>query len=349
MMNSFRPGILERQTISPGLLSAVREIGEYKGREELFRQRAPQVLETLRKAAIIRSTESSNRIEGVSAPEARMRALLADQTEPRDRPEQEIAGYRDVLRTIHVNHPNMPFTTGVVRQLHRDLYRFTSVQAGRWKVASNEITETLPDGNTRVRFRPIAPHLTGDAMERLHDDFRERWERNDIDRLLLVGAYVLDFLCIHPFLDGNGRMARLLALLLLYRAGYSAGRYVSLEQIVEETRDGYYDALNRSSQKWHEGKHSLLPWWEYFFGVNLRTAYRRLEERLGAVTTRRGAKREMVLEAVRRLPKRFRYAHVMRACPGISRPTVNRALQELRDRGTIRLLTAGRKAEWEKT
>lgn len=347
-MHSFESDFLQRQPISASLLAAVRKIGEFRGREALYRERAPQVLETLREAAVIRSTESSNRIEGVSAPEDRMRALLANRTEPRDRSEQEIAGYRDALRTIHVNHSNIPFTTGVVLQLHRDLYRFTSVRAGRWKTASNEITETRPDGTVRVRFKPVPSHLTAEAMERLHHRFASNWQFEGVDRLVLIGAYVLDFLCIHPFLDGNGRMARLLALLLLYQAGYEVGRYVSLEEIVEETKDSYYDALYRSSQGWHEGRHSLLPWWEYFLGVDVLTAYRRLDERVGGVTGRRGAKREMVTAAVDRLPARFRYADVTRACPGVSRPTITRALRALRDAGRIRLMGAGRDAEWEK-
>ncbi len=160
---------------------------------------------------------------------------------------------------------------------------------------------------------------------------------------------MLDFLCIHPFLEGNGRMARLLTLLLLYQAGYGVGRYVSLEQVIEETREGYYDSLFTSSQGWHDSAHSLLPWWEYFLGVAVLTSYRRLDERVGKVTSRRGAKQRMVIAAIRRLPETFRYADVARACPGVSRPTIQRALRQLRDAGEIELLQKGRDATWRKS
>ena len=347
-MTSFAPGFLDSQSISPALLGAVRQIGEYRGKEDLYADRAPQVLETLREVAVIASTESSNRIEGVEAPRERIEALVAHDEPPRNRPEQEIAGYRDVLRTIHTSWEAMPFTPNVVLQLHRDLYQFVPGRGGRWKSAPNRITEIRPDGTERVRFEPVPPHRTEPAMRELHEQFENAWESQAMDRLLLIGAYVLDFLCIHPFLDGNGRMARLLTLLLLYRAGYGVGRYISLEQIVEENREGYYDSLYASSQGWHEGSHSLLPWWEYFLGVAVLTAYRRLDERVGSVTSRRGAKREMVFDTIRRLPERFRYADVARACPGVSRPTILRAMRELRDRGEIEIVKKGRDAEWRR-
>lgn len=347
-MKSFSPGFLESQPISPALLGAVRRIGEFRGREELYASRAPEVLEILRGAAIIASTESSNRIEGVEAPRERIQALVQRHDAPRNRSEQEIAGYRDVLQMIHTSWEAMPFTSNVVLQLHRDLYRFLPGRGGRWKTAQNWITEKLADGTERIRFEPVPPHRTKPAMRELHERFSVEWESGATDRLLLVGAYVLDFLCIHPFLDGNGRMARLLTLLLLYRAGYGVGRYVGLEQVVEETRAGYYDSLFGSSQRWHEGRHSLLPWWEYFLGVAVLSAYQRLDERVGSITSRRGAKQEMVVAAIRRLPETFRYADVERACPGISRPTIQRALRTLRDQGEIVLVRKGRDAQWRR-
>lgn len=347
-MSSFGQGFLVSQPISAALLGAVRRIGEYRGKEELYANRAPQVLETLREAAMIASTESSNRIEGVSAPRERIEELVIRRDRPRNRSEQEIAGYREVLATIHANRKRMPFTPGLVLQLHRDLYQFAPGRGGRWKAAPNRITETLPDGTVRVRFEPVPPHRTAPAMDTLHERFHAEWESGETDRLLLIGAYVLDFLCIHPFLDGNGRVARLLTLLLLYRAGYGVGRYVSLEQVIEETRQGYYESLFASSQGWHETEHSLLPWWEYFLGVAVLTAYRRLDERVGKVTSRRGAKQQMVIAAIRRLPETFRHADVARACPGVSRPTIQRALRKLRNTGEIELLRRGRDAEWRR-
>lgn len=349
MSSSLTPAFLETQPIPPALLTTIRELGEFKGKQQLFAEQAPQILRTLREAAVIQSTESSNRIEGVVAPPDRIRQLVARTTMPANRSEQEIAGYRDVLQTIHARSMHIPVKSGVVLQLHRDLYQFFPGQGGRWKVAANEITETRPDGTRFVRFRTVPPHRTATAVDELHERFAYLMDEGRFDPLLLIPAYVLDFLCIHPFLDGNGRMARLLSLLLLYQSGYEVGRYISLEMIVEQTREGYYDALYRSSQGWHEGAHSLVPWWEYFLGVMLRSAYREFERRVGIATTSRGAKRDMIIDAVRRLPEHFQFADVERACPGVSRPTINRALAELRRTGRLQLAKAGRDATWRKT
>ncbi len=347
-MKSFEPGLIERQPITQNLLRTIRLIGEYKGKQELFKEQSPQVLETLQQAAIIQSTESSNRIEGVEAPLQRIKALVAQKTTPMNRSEQEIAGYRDVLNTIHANYGRMPFSTGLVLQLHRDLYQFLPGEGGRWKSADNKITQTRPDGTTGVRFEPVRAFLTPNAMAQLHERFHARWQSEEFEPLLLIPTYILDFLCIHPFRDGNGRMARLLTLLLLYKAGYEVGRYISLEQIVERTKESYYDTLYQSSVGWHTGQHTLLPWWEYFLGVVLR-AYRDFEQRVGQVTVSRGAKREIVFDVVARLPNQFQYADVERACPGVSRPTINRALAELRANGQIRCIKPGRDAVWEQT
>jgi Fic family protein len=347
-VSSFVPGVLERQHISLALLQSIRQLGEYKGKQDLFREQSPQLLESLRQAAVIQSTESSNRIEGVVAPNKVIRDLVRGRAQPKNRSEQEIAGYRDVLTTIHASSEHIPFTTGVVQQLHRDLYKFTPTQGGEWKQADNTITEKLPNGVERVRFQPTPAFRTPEAMKELHERFNERWEEQQVDRIILIPTYVLDFLCIHPFHDGNGRMARLLALLLLYKAGYEVGRYISLEQVIEETKEGYYDTLFRSSQGWHEAHHDLRPFWDYFIGVVLLRAYRLFEERVGAVSGARGAKREIVIDAVEHLPVQFRYGDLERACPGVSRPTIARVLRELREGGRITLIKGGRDALWEK-
>jgi Fic family protein len=334
-MKSFELGFLEKHPLDHGLLSTIRLIGEYKGKEALFKQQTPQVLETLRQVAIIQSTESSNRIEGIEAPRDRIKKLVEQKANPKNRSEQEIAGYRDVLTSIHASHTNIPFTVGMVLQFHRDLYQFVPQQGGRWKPTDNEMTETHADGTKLVRFRPVPAHQTPEAMEGLHSRFKDYRERGEVDPLLLIPAYVLDFLCIHPFLDGNGRMARLLTLLLIYHAGYEVGRYISLEHLIENQREGYYDALFKSSQGWHVGQHSLLPWWEYFLGVMLLGAYREFERRTGELTERRGAKREMIVNVIERLPPHFQVSDIELACPGVSRPTINRALRELREAGRI--------------
>jgi Fic family protein len=349
MPKSFENGVLNRQPINQGLVQSVRLVGEYRGKQALFKQQSPQVLEALRENAIIQSTESSNRIEGVVAPLERIRDLVAHRTTPANRSEQEIAGYREVLNTIHSHPEDVRLTPNVVLQLHRDLFQFVPGGGGRWKSTDNDIIESRPDGTTVVRFKPVPAHLTADAMDRLHTQFRATLDAGTVEPLLLIPAYVLDFLCIHPFADGNGRMARLLSLLLLYQTGYEVGRYISLETAIEGTKEGYYDALQASSQKWHDGQHSLIPWWEYFVGVMLVKAYREFEDRVGTTGAKRGAKRDMIRDVVSRLPNEFRYADLERALPAVSRPTIARALRELTGEGVVRCVGRGRDATWEKT
>ena len=219
-MKSFERGYLDRLPISLELLRAVGMLREFKGRQELYKRQIPQALETLQQAAVIQSTESSNRIEGVVAPLKRIQALVAGKTTPRDRSEQEIAGYRDVLNTIHANHAEIPFKPGIVLQFHRDLYQYAG-GGGQWKGTDNDIVERQANGKTVLRFKPVPAFATPDHMERLHERFDHAWNEGKVEPLLLIAAYVLDFLCIHPFPDGNGRMARLLTLLLLYHAGRS--------------------------------------------------------------------------------------------------------------------------------
>jgi Fic family protein len=346
-MSSFAPGFLERQPITAQLLSTCRAIGEFKGKQTLFAQQSPERLQQLRQVAMIQSTESSNRIEGVIAPQRRIEALVAQKTTPENRSEQEIAGYRDVLASIHANADRLYFTPGLIQQFHRDLYQFQPGAGGQWKMADNQIEETAADGTVRVRFTPVAAYLTPMAMQDLHQLFNRRWDEESFELLLLIPAYVLDFLCVHPFRDGNGRMARLLTLLLLHRAGYEVGRYISLERLFEQTKESYYDTLYQSSQGWHESEHSLLPWWEYFTGVIL-AAYREFESRVGVVTTGKGAKREQVLETIARLPDRFKVGEIIRACPGVSQPTIRRVLDELRESGRVRCIQKGKDAQWEK-
>lgn len=347
-MKSFEPGFLEKQRISQNLLRTIRLLGEFKGKEEAYKQQSPHVLETLRQAAVIQSTESSNRIEGVTAPHDRIVKLVQKKVKPGNRSEQEIAGYRDVLNTIHANHAGMKFSVNLVLQLHRDLLKFTTERDGKWKTTQNEIEEVGADGKKFIRFVPVPPHLTEESMRTLHKRLAEMWDSHEFEPLLLISAYVIDFLCIHPFRDGNGRMARLLSLLLLYQAGFEVGRFISLENIVEETREGYYDTLYSSSQKWHEGKHSLQPWWEYFLGVMLLSAYREFENRAGILTTSYGAKSQMIFDAVDRLSGDFRVSDVQRICPGVSLDLIRRRLKDLKAAGKVEPSGRGPSAVWRR-
>jgi Fic family protein len=338
---------LERNLVPHGIAQSLRLIGEFKGKQDLFQQQTPQVLETLRQRAIIQSTESSNRIEQVTAPIERIRDLVARGSKPRNRSEQEIAGYRDVLATIHTNYANMQLSIGLVRQMHRDMYAYTPNRGGEWKVADNQIVERGADGQAVVRFKPVPAFATPDAMEQLQAGLIQVRNEQKVEPLLLIAAYILDFLCIHPFLDGNGRTARLLTLLMLYQAGYQVGRYISLERIIEQTKESYYDALARSSVDWHDGQHSLKPWTEYLLGV-IMAAYRELEQRVGQVTSARGAKRHMIADAIDHIAGEFSTAELQELCPMVSIDLIRKVLREGRQQGLYECLGRGPKAKWRR-
>ena len=324
-MHSFSPGFLERQPLTQGLLQTIRQLGEFKGRQDLHLEQAPQVLKALHHAAEIESTESSNRIEGVTAPHERIADLVARRTKPRNRPEQEIAGYRDVLQNIHVNHaPHGTHDRARAADARGSLPLLQ--RQGRGVEAGGQRDHR--DAARMARSRCASSRSArAKPRRRWRNCMRASWRRcraAKIEPLLLIPAYVLDFLCIHPFLDGNGRTARLLTLLLLYQSGYEVGRFISLEQMVERTKRSYYDTLLASSQQWRQGRHSLLPWWEYFLGVMLLGCYREFEKRVGAISVKHGAKREMIVDTVRRLPAEFKrgrdQARLPRREPGHDQP-----------------------------
>ncbi|MBI1746907.1 MAG: Fic family protein [Acidobacteria bacterium] len=346
-MRSFEHDYLLDTSLSHGLLMAMRALGEFRGRQNLYQEQSPEVLETLRRVAMVQSTESSNRIEGITIAADRIEPLVMKKVKPRDRSEQEVAGYRDVLATIHVNHEKWRLSTHLIKSWHRDLYRFTGERGGQWKSRDNAILEVLPDGRQIVRFRPVSALATPEFMERLVTLFSQSLDVQKTDPLLLIAAFILDFECVHPFGDGNGRIGRLLTLLLLYRAGYEVGRYISLERIVEESKETYYDALLKSSQGWHEAKHDLRPWWNYFLGM-LTAAHKEFEARVGTITSAKGAKREMVRQAITRMAGRFTVGDLKRVCPGVSYPTLQRALADLKKERKIRCLGRGPDAQWER-
>ncbi len=346
-MRSFEHGYLLEQPISQNLLMLVRAIGEYRGRQVLYQQQSPEILQTLRRVAMVQSVESSNRIEGVTVAPDRLEAIMAKKTKPKGRSEGEVAGYRDVLAEIHANAGRMELAPGLILEFHRKMYVHTSENGGRWKENDNAILEVHPDGRQIVRYRPVSALATPEFIKKLCTLYRRAMDEHQAEPLLLIASFVFDFECIHPFWDGNGRIGRLLTLLLLYQSGYETGRYISLERIVEESKETYYEVLLKSSHDWHEGKHDLGPWWEYFLGTII-AAYKEFEERVGTITTGRGAKREMVQQAIKHMPIRFRFGELQRACPGISYPTLKRALMDLKREKKIRCLGKGRDAEWER-
>jgi len=346
LAHSFEPGFLNRLTFAGSDLATIHRLGEARGRQDLFSQRAREELESLRTAAIVESSESSNRIEGVTAPAERIQALVLKGSTPQNRSEQEIAGYRYALDMIHESHRNMPLTSNVILQLHGAIFRYLPGEGGRWKSADNEIIEKSADGKVlRIRFKPTPAVSTPQAIEDLAAGFRQAVDSGGVEPLVAAALAVLDFLCIHPFRDGNGRMARLLTLLLLYRFDYRVGRYISLERIIEESRETYYEALEKSSHGWHEGKHDPMPWIGYLWGVLVR-AYTEFEERVAVLVKGRGSKTEVVRAAVARRVGPFSISDIEKDCPGISRDMVRVVLRKLKDEGAIRAQGKGRGAKW---
>ncbi|MEI6235460.1 MAG: Fic family protein [Planctomycetota bacterium] len=333
--------------LSHRLVMAMRALGECRGRQVLYGEQFPEVLDTLRRVAVVQSTESSNRIEGILVAPERLEALVLKKTKPQDRSEQEVSGYRDVLSTIHAHPSKIQVSSHLILDWHRSLYRFTNERGGEWKLKDNAIIQIEPDGRRNVRFRPVSAAATPDYMERLVTLFDQALTDGKADPLLLIASFILDFECVHPFTDGNGRLGRLLTLVLLYHAGFDVGRYISLERIVEESKESYYEALFKSSQGWHEGQHDLRPWWNYFLGM-LTAAYKEFEARVGSISSAKGAKREMVSSAIGRMPGHFSISDLQRACPGVSYPTLKRALEDLRKEKKVKCLGRGPQAKWQR-
>lgn len=350
-MNSFSRDSLNSIPITVDILNLSSRVAESRGKQTLYERQVGQVLETLRSHASIQSTESSNRLEGITISSRRLESLMREKSPPKDRSEAEIAGYRDVLRTIHESHSYIPIRSKTILQLHRDLMAFVGTnRGGTWKATDNVIEEKLLSGEKLVRFVPTPAWQTPDAMERLCRDFEIARDRGQVPDVILIAIFVLDFLCIHPFSDGNGRMARLLTLLLLYQGGYTVGRYISLEKIVEETKEQYYDTLHQSSQGWHEGEQNLVPWIGYFLTVVVQ-AYHRFEERVGDVEYRkeRGWKQKRVRAVIEDFVADFRISDIKDRCPGISHALITKTLDDMTKDGVVRCVEKGRHARWVKS
>ena len=344
-MHSLRPEYLGKLTFGSEQVATLHALGEYRGKQALYLRQAPEILKGLRGIAVIQSTESSNRLEGVTVSPGRLKPLILNRTEPRNRQEQEIAGYRDAHALIHESARNMTFTGNVTLQIHSLLCRYLPDPGGRWKNADNEIIEKLPDGTRRIRFKPTPAHLTPIQIEQLallyHNAVHDRMQ----EPLVLVPLVIMDFLCIHPFLDGNGRVARLLSLMLLYHFNYEVGRYISLERIIEESKETYYETLEASSRNWHEGAHDVMPWLNYFWGVLLR-AYREFEQRVGEVRYGRGAKSAQVRLAVLARNQPFAISDIEVDCAGVSRDMVRHVFRQMKTEGLIAPQGRGRSAKW---
>lgn len=263
------------------------DLGEARGKQDLFKKQSPQRLRSLREHALIESAVSSNRIEGVTVEQSRVKAVLLDKSPLRDRDEEEIRGYREALDLIHDQHTKLPVSEKSILQFHR-LSRANIGDAGQYKKKDSDIIEKLPDGRVRVRFRTVPAKETPAAMKQLINAWDDSVDERVVHPAIAMAAMNLDFLCIHPFRDGNGRVSRLLLLLQCYHVGFEVGRYISLERVIEENKERYYETLEQSSQGWHEGKHDPWPYINYILFI-LKTGYRELEERVGTAT-RQGTK-----------------------------------------------------------
>lgn len=346
-MISFENDRLNELVLPMKIVRMLTVINEYKGRQDLYKKQSPQMLDTLKEVAVVQSAESSNRIEGIYTSNKRLKEIMDNKIEPRDRSENEIAGYRDVLNTIHSSFEAIPVRSSVLLQLHRDLYGFSSAKGGNYKNTENVIEEVLPDGTKYVRFKPVDAFSTPGYMERLCESYRKEIGKEEVEPLVLIAAFILDFLCIHPFNDGNGRMSRLLTLMLLYQNGFEVGRFISLEKIIEDSKDTYYEALNKSSMLWHDGKNNLLIWLEYFLGVILK-AYKELEERVGCVENTKGGKSDRVERAIEGKLGYFTKSEIRDICPDIGESTINRVFDKLKSQGLIESVGRGRNSRWKK-
>lgn len=329
-------------------LSVLRQLGEYRGKQELYYRRSPSALASLRQHAMVESVESSNRLEQIIAPRSRIVGLVREKTTPKDRSEQEIAGYAEALHLIHATHTKMQINTKVILQLHELLYRYHPEEGGIFKKTDNLIVEKDADGNVaRLRFKPVAASQTPVAVQKLCERYNELALTAEI--LLVLPLTILDFLCIHPFRDGNGRVARLLTLLMLHRSGYEVGRYISLERIFEQQKDGYYRSLEHSSQGWHSSKHDPFPWLNYFWGVML-AAYKEFAAKLETIKhTATATKATQVRLAVLAKSTPFTISDIAAECPDVSSDTIRNVIRQLRDEGTIVVTGTGRSAKWCKT
>lgn len=333
-MRSFNYGKLKNIRWDNEILGLVAEIHEYKGKQALFLKQKAATLDKLVEIAKIQSTESSNKIEGIITATARIKQLCDQKTTPRNRDEEEISGYRDALSLIHESYEYIPLKPSYILQLHQVLYRYSQKGiGGRLKNSQNYIAEIKANGEQIVRFKPLDPFETPMALDAICESFNRETDTCEIDPLILIPAFIVDFLCIHPFNDGNGRMSRLLTTLLLYRAGYFVGKYVSLESKIEKTKEYYYDALNKSDIKWDSEENDITAFIKYLLGTIL-AAYRDLEERV-TITEGNASAVNSVRNAVNKTIGKFTKSDIMEYVPSVGKTSVENALKILLNEGVI--------------
>lgn len=341
-MHEYEYRNMPEQLLTPEVVSLLGVLRECKGRQDLFVEAKADVLTQLLEVAKIQSTGASNRIEGIFTSNERLRELVHEKSQPRNRSEEEIAGYREVLAVVHESYEYINPRVNTLLQMHKELYAFSSVsEGGRFKTSDNVIVETTADGERRVRFEPVPAYLTQEAVENLCRAYQEAVNEGRHDPLLLTMMFVLDFLCIHPFSDGNGRMSRLLTLLLLYRSGFVVGKYISVEMLIEKSKEQYYETLRESSIGWHENVNSYLPFVRYMLGVLVK-AYGEFEQRVGYLASRKLTKGDRVREIISSHLGKITKRDILTMAPDISEAMVEKVLADMVVNGVIEKVGNGR-------
>jgi Fic family protein len=336
----------EFESVPAAISWYLTDLAEARGKQELYTRQSPQRLKALREHALIESAVSSNRIEGVEVDQSRIATIVFGKPLLRDRDEEEVGGYRQALKWIHEKGAELPVTEETILKLHR-LTRGEIWDAGKYKEKNGDIIEKFSNSRSRVRFKTVSAADTPNRMKELMELYDDTIKERIIPPLVLLAALNLDFLCIHPFRDGNGRVSRLLLLLLCYHLGFEVGRYISLERLIEQNKERYYETLEQSSHGWHDGKHDPWPYIGYLLSI-FKTAYREFENRLGQIKSPRGAKTDLIEATVKNFYAEFSLSDLERACPGVSRDMVRRVLRDLQAKGDVECLGRGPGALWQK-
>jgi len=340
-MRGFDYSALANSNWDSEILSYIAQIREYKGKQDAYLKQKPIALERLVEIAKIQSTDSSNRIEGIGTSNVRLKQLMDNKVDPQNRDEQEIAGYRDILNIIHESYEHMPLTSSIILQLHNYLYSYSQKSyKGNFKNSQNYISEIHTDGSSFIRFIPLEPFETPLAIDMICTSFKKAVDEEAIDPLILIPILICDFLCIHPFIDGNGRVSRLLTTLLLYQSGFMVGRYISIEQKIEKSKNLYYDTLGKISEGWHEEENDYNPFIKYFLMIVLNS-YKDLDSRIDSISNK-GTSYEIVRSAVSNILGSFTKAQVLELCPTIGSSSVEAALKRLVEERYINRQGGGR-------
>lgn len=340
-MRTFNYSEIKNQKWDSEILGLVAAIYKEAGKQELYLKQRPEELEKLVEIAKIQSTEASNAIEGIVTTNTRIRQLVEDRTTPKNRDEQEIAGYRDVLNVIHDSFDIIPVSQNYILQLHKILYNhMNNPMAGKTKSVQNYISASYPDGHVETLFTPLSPFETPEALDKICEEYNRVIGNFEVEPLIAIPIFIHDFLCIHPFNDGNGRMSRLLTTLLLYRNGFYVGKYISLESKIAKNKDLYYDALRQSQYGWHEGKEDVIPFIKYLLGTIL-SAYKDFEDRFALIEVKLPAI-EMVRQATMNKIGRFTKQDIHELCPSLSISSIERALRKLVDSEELKKEGAGK-------